>query len=224
METTMNPTMEQELEQSGAAMVKVAEGLVIANNEDFERGNAALKEIKKRIKAVKDYWQEPKAAADRAHKALVEREKQLLKPLQDAESMIKKAMLAYDAEVKRRQREAEEAARRAREEEEKRLAAMAAEAEKKGDSAGAAFMREMAEIVDAPEFEVQEAPVASGLSVRTTWKAKVVDPKLVPAYYDGYELREINMTMLNTLARLSEGGAKIPGVVFYTESTMSVRA
>ena len=56
-----------------------------------------------------------------------------------------------------------------------------------------------------------------------TWKARVTDPKLVPAYFDGYELREINMTALNALARQYEGGLDIPGVEFYQENQMSVR-
>jgi hypothetical protein len=63
-----------------------------------------------------------------------------------------------------------------------------------------------------------------GVSVRTTWKARVTDPKLVPAYFDGYELREINMTALNGLARQYEGGLDIPGVEFYMDETLSVRA
>ena len=214
--------IEQEMEMASAMMVKTANGLTIKDNDDYQRGSDILKDIKTKIKAVKEYWKEPKAAAQAAHKQLVAREAQMLKPLEEAEGVIKKAMLAYDAEVKRKQREAEEAARRAQEEERARLAAIAEEAEKNGDADGAAFMREMMEEVEAPEV-VTNAPAAKGLSVRTTWKARVTDPKLVPAYFDGYELREINMTMLNNLARW-KNDAKIPGVEFYQESSMSVRA
>ena len=202
----INPTMEQRMEQEGALMVKRVTGLTITTDDDYSRGVDILKDIKARIKAVKDYWKAPKAAAQAAHKTLVDREKQMLKPLEDAEATVKKTMLAYTTEQQRK-----------RQEEQARLAALAAQAEQDGDADGAAFMREMSATVEPVQ-------PTGGVSVRTTWKARVTDPKLVPAYFDGYELREINMTMLNGLARQYEGGLNIPGVEFYRDETLSVRA
>lgn len=215
----IKPTIEQRMEQEGALMVKRVTGLTITNDAEYERGGDILKDIKARIKAVKDYWKAPKAAAQAAHKTLVDREKQMLKPLEDAEGTVKKTMLAYTTEQRRI---AEEAARKVRQEEQARLAALAAQAEQQGDADSAAFMRDM---MDAAEPEqVQPTAAAKGVSVRTTWKARVTDPKLVPAYFDGYELREINMTMLNNLAQWNKGRLDIPGVEFYRDSVMSVRA
>lgn len=201
----IKPTIEQQMEQEGALMVKRVTGLTITTDDDYSRGGDILKDIKARIKAVKDYWKAPKAAAQAAHKTLVDREKQMLKPLEDAEATVKKTMLAYTTEQKRK-----------RQEEQARLAALAAQAEQQGDADGAEFMREMSAAVEPVQL-------TGGVSVRTTWKARVTDPKLVPAYFDGYELREINMTALNGLARQYEGGLNIPGVEFYRDSTMSVR-
>lgn len=215
----INLTIEQQMEQEGALMVKRVTGLTITNDAEYERGGDILKDIKARIKAVKDYWKQPKAAAQAANKTLVDREKQMLKPLEDAEGTVKKTMLAYTTEQRRI---AEESARKAREEEQERLAALAAQAEQQGDADSAAFMRDM---MDAAEPEqVQPTVTPKGVSVRTTWKARVTDPQLVPAYFDGYELREINMTVLNGLARQYEGGLDIPGVEFYRDETLSVRA
>jgi len=219
----MDTTMEQELERSGALIVRNAEGLTITCNEDYERGNALLKDIKAKIKAVKDYWKEPKAAAQAAHKQLVAREATMLKPLETAENAIKKAMLTYTAEREKAAREAAEAARREREAEAQRLEAIAAQAEAQGDDDTAEIMRDMAEAVPVRAVDVS-APSVKGTSVRKVWKARVTDEKLVPAYFDGYELREINMTMLNNLARWKEGQMEIPGVEFYQDSVMSVRA
>jgi hypothetical protein len=147
----------------------------------------------------------------------------MLKPLTEAEGIIKKAMLAYDTEVKRKRQEAEEAARRAREAEAERLAALAAKAAQEGDEDTADVLLDMAEEVPMKTVVAEAAPVAKGVSVRKTWKARVTDPKLVPAYWDGYELREINMVALNALARWRNGEAQIPGVEFYQENQMSVR-
>jgi len=220
----MDTTMEQELEQGGALMVKTANSLTITSHEDYDKGTAILKDIKARVKKVKEYWKEPKANADAAHKALVAKEAQMLKPLQEAESIIKKAMLAYTTEVERKRREAEEAARKVREAEVRRLEAIAAQAEAQGDEDTAEIMRDMAEEVPLGEISAAAAPTAKGVSVRTTWKARVIDPRLVPAYFEGAELRTINMTALNNIAKWQNGEAKIPGVEFYQDSTMSVRA
>lgn len=220
----VTPTMERELEQSGALMVQTAAALTIATHDDYDRGTAILKDIKARVKAVKDYWKEPKAAAQAAHKALCAREAQMLKPLEDAESTVKRAMLAYDTEVKRRRREAEEAARKAREAEVARLEAIAAQADAQGDIDAAEVMRDMAEDVPIGDIAAPAAPAVKGACVRTVWKARVTDPKVVPAYHDGVELRSINMAALNSLARYSKGQATIPGVEFYEESTLAVRA
>lgn len=201
----IKPTIEQQMEQEGALMVQRVTGLTITTDDDYSRGGDILKDIKARIKAVKDYWEAPKAAAQAAHKTLVDREKQMLKPLEDAETTVKKTMLAYTTEQQRK-----------RQEEQARLAELAAQAEQQGDTDGAAFMREMSAAVEPVQ-------PTGGVSVRTTWKARVTDPKKVPAYFDGYELREINMTALNGLARQYDGGLDIPGVEFYRDSTMSVR-
>ena len=214
----INPTMEQRMEQEGALMVKRVTGLTITNDAEYERGGDILKDIKARIKAVKDYWKEPKAAAQAAHKTLVDREKQMLKPLEDAEGTVKKTMLAYTTEQRRI---AEEAAREALEEH-ARLTALVELAEQQGDADSAAFMRDMMD-TEEPQ-QVQPTATSKGVSVRTTWKARVTDPKLVPAYFDGYELREINVTALNGLARQYEGRLNIPGVEFYRDETLSVRA
>lgn len=202
----IKPTIEQQMEQEGALMVQRVTGLTITTDDDYSRGGDILKDIKARIKAVKDYWKAPKAAAQAAHKTLVDREKQMLKPYEFAEAQIKRDMLAYTTEQQRR-----------RQEEQARLAALAAQAEQHGDADGAAFMREMSAAVEPVQ-------PTGGVSVRTTWKARVTDPKKVPAYFDGYELREINMTALNGLARQYEGGLEIPGVEFYRDETLSVRA
>ena len=216
--------MERSIEQGCALMVQTAKGLTIASHEDYARGTEILKDIKSRVKAVKEYWKGPKEAANAAHKELVAREAQMLKPLTEAEGIIKKAMLAYDTEVKRKRQEAEEAARKAREAEAERLAALAAKAAQDGDEDTADVLLDMAEEVPMQAVAVEAAPVAKGVSVRKTWKARVTDPKLVPAYWDGMELRSINMTALNNIAKWRNGEAKIPGVEFYQEASMSVRA
>lgn len=220
----MDTTMEKKLELDGARMVKAAMGLKITTHEEYDRGANILKDIKIRVKFVKEYWKGPKEAANAAHKELVAKESQMLKPLTEAESIIKKAMQAYTSEVERKRREAEETARKAREAEVRRLEAIAAKADEQGDTDTAEVLRDMADEVPIGEIVAQATPSAKGVSVRMTWKARVVDPKHVPAYYDGMELRTINQAALNAIARQYNGEAQIPGVEFYQDTGISVRA
>lgn len=223
-EVAANATMEQQLEQSGKLAVQTAKALTVASQEDYEKGAAYLSGIKTRMKQVADYWKDKKQAAAAAHKALVNAEKQMLKPLEEAEAIIKKAMLDYQRAVEKAQREAEAEARRRQEEEAQRLLEQAVQAEEKGDAQAAAINMAMAEMVsEMPAAPAVEKPTAQGTSIRKTWKARVVDEKLVPAYFNGMELRSINMATLNSLARTTKGTMQIPGVEFYEDAALSVR-
>ena len=102
----------------------------------------------------------------------------------------------------------------------------AAEAEQAGDVHGAAISMAMAEMVEdmkAPAL-VAEPAKAAGTTVSKRWKARVVDEAAVPAYVNGMELRKINQAALDALARMSKGEASIPGVEFYQDTTISVKA
>ncbi|MFR8177656.1 MAG: hypothetical protein ACLVB5_11535 [Christensenellales bacterium] len=102
----------------------------------------------------------------------------------------------------------------------------AAEAEQAGDMHDAAISMAMAEMVENMKASVlvAEPAKAVGTTVSKRWKARVVDEAAVPAYVNGMELRKINQTALDALARMSKGEASIPGVEFYQDTTISVKA
>ena len=83
----------------------------------------------------------------------------------------------------------------------------------------------MAQMIDDMKpTQAVAKPTASGTSVRKMWKARVVDPKLVPAYVNGIEVREIKMSALNNLAKMTNGELQVPGVEFYEESGIVARS
>lgn len=222
--TTNDLSMEQQLQVSGQLMVDQAKKLVVNTHEDYEAAGKFLVGIKTRMKQVKDYWKKPKADAKAAHDSICAREKEMLSPLSEAESVIKKTMVAYQAAVEKARREAEEAARRRQQEETERLIAQAISAEESGNEQEAAINMAMAQMVEEmkPTQGISK-PTATGTSIRKTWKARVVDPTIVPAYVNGIEIREIRMTKLNDLAKMTNGTLEIPGVEFYIDQQLSVR-
>lgn len=227
MENAQQDTnLESQLQKTGEITVEAARSMNIISQQDYEEAGKTLVEIKTRAKQVKDYWKPLKDAASKAHKALVEKEKAMLNPLDEAERIIKGAMIKYQQAVEiARQREIEEARKR-QQEEAQRLMETAIEAEEKGDASGAAVSMAMAEMVEDMTVvpAAIEKPAASGTSMTKRWKARVVDPTQVPAYLNGMELRTINQSALDNIARMSKGAMAVPGVEFYEEATISARS
>lgn len=217
--------IERQLEINGSMTVNRAREMQISSQADYEAAAGLLQDIKAQAKRIKDYWSEPKAKAAAAHKDIVAREKAMLNPLNEAESVIKGNMSKYMAAVEKARREAAEAAMARQKEEAERLLNQAINAEEGGDDQAAAINLAMAEMVtDMQTPSPIEAPRAEGVSTRKTWKARVTDPAQVPAYFNGMELRTINLSALNSIAKMTKGTASIPGIEFYEESTLAVRS
>lgn len=220
-----NLSVENQLAVTGQQMVEDAKEMRIECQTDYENAAAALRKIKDQAKKIKEYWQGPKTAAKAAHQEIVDREKAMLSVLNSAEATIKASMKKYLDAVEKARREAEAEARRRQEEEAARLLEQAVQAEEKGDDQAVAVNMAMAEMVsEMPAPPSIEAPKAVGVSTRKVWKARVVDPAKVPAYVNGMEIRSINMSALNSIARMTKGTATVPGVEFYEDSQISARA
>ena len=207
--------IEEQLTASGQAIIERAENMRIGNAREYEDAAAFLVEIKKRSKQMKEYWKPSKDAAKAAHARICEQEKAMLA-----------RMARYQTAEAEARREAERKAIKRQQIERDRLMNEAAEAEQAGDMHGAAISMAMAEMVEDMKASVlvAEPAKAVGTTVSKRWKARVVDEAAVPAYVNGMELRKINQTALDALARMSKGEASIPGVEFYQDTTISVKA
>lgn len=217
-------TIEKQLQQAGEATMLQACQLQVETQAQYESAAGFLKAIKERMAQVKAYWKQPKETARAAHKAICDREKAMLAPLESADNVTRGAMKQYLSIVEARRKAEQEALEEARRAETERLLESALEAETDGDCAASAMAMAMAEMVeDMPVATAGPAPSAEGTSIRTTWKARVVIPEEVPAYAWGMEIRKIDMSALNAIARQTKGTAKIDGVVFYQDKQIAVK-
>ena len=222
--------IEQELAQSAELSVREAQAISITDNPQYNSASQLLVEHKQRIKIIQDYWSKPKTAAKAAHQEICDKEKAMLAPFTQAETIIKGAMLVYQRKIEEDRRAAEREARQRQQEEANRLMAEALKAEQEGRAKEAeAVMVEAVAVEQKPVVvETYIPPKAAGISIKKTWKARVIDEKLVPAYANGpglylIEIRVINTSALNNIARDSRGAAQIPGVEFYEETSISAR-
>ena len=219
-------TMEAALVERGSEVVERAKAMVITSHEEYKAAADMLLGIKAQIKAVKDYWKEPKETAAAAHKKIVAREKAMLDPLTFAETAIKSGMASFQRKMEEERRRAEAEAKRKQMEEAERLLREAAEADANGNKAEAEIGLAMAEMVQdmAPAVAADvKKPEAEGTGVRKVWKARIVNEFKVPAYMGQFELRKIDMSVLNGIARTTKGTAEIPGVEFYEDVTIAAR-
>lgn len=218
--------MEKKLELEGVAAVAYAKNLKVTTSEEYGVASQLLVENKRMAKSVKEYWSEPKTQAKSAHQAVVNKEKAMLEPLLEAERIIKTSMLSYQRAVDEAKRRAEAEARERQRAEAERLMQQAIAEEKAGNEAEAAISMAMAEMTEdlKPIPAWIDSPKASGISTRKSWKARIVNNAVVPIIANGVEIRPIDMSALDNLARVSKGTITIPGVEFYEHETISARS
>lgn len=205
--------------------IGLGRGIVVNSPESHERASNVVLSLDGLIRKVKDYWKEPKEAAFRAHKGIVAKESEMLKPMEDQRKVIVGRISTYLTEQDRiRQEEYRrlEAEQRKKEEAERnRLLEEAAKAEAEGSSVDAEVLLSMAEDVPV-EAPPPPAPVIpqtvrtdnGTVSQRKDIEVTVTDIKAVlKAVIDGtlpLNVVEISATKIKQYVKLS-GLAEIPG-------------
>jgi translation initiation factor IF-2 len=213
--------------------------IVIRSQEDRAAISTDVKSARYIRSRVETFFKEMKANAHKTWKSICSLEKSYTDQCDEFEAKANRAILSYDAEVRRIQlklaedaeakRQAEEKARQDAEaaralaedaedestiEAREEAAEEAREAERKAEAA-----RQEAQRIER-ECAAMQVRKSSGESVRITMKARVVDVEKVPRMY-----MMVNQSMLDTMAKTNKdlikaGQFKIDGVEFYEDSTI----
>lgn len=220
----------QELRGEIKSVEQRARDLQIATPEDYEGAGDILKEAKSFQKKVNDWFDPLVKNAHRAWKSLTEKRAETLQPATNVERILKDKMLEYNRkkaeearkEQERLQAEAEAKARRERERLMKRAETLKTE-EKRQQAL------QEAEQVQTVQVTVEsEAPKQEGVVIKKTWKAKVVDQKqVIKSALEGtipITMIVIDQSALNKFAQMTKGEINVPGVKFYQEESMTVKA
>lgn len=211
---------------------------VIRNDEHRTGALGFVKDVKGVREKVKGLFSDVIAQAHKLHKTLNERMKTLDAPFAEHEDAVRKAIGRYDddlrakqeaerrrvaeearkaeAERQRLQAEADAAARKAAED--KRLAdAEALEKVGRADLAQRAIETPVyvppVAVVAPPVPVYVEPPRPKGMVVR--WKHRVIDVRLVPREY-----MVVDDRLLASIATSQKDKASVPGVEFFTESSV----
>ena len=218
------PTIENEQKSSAIKIHEQAKMLTINTPTDYDGAAEFTKQVKSLSKRIKNYWEPLKKSARASWQSLVDREKELLTPLEQAETEVKKKMAAYQRKVQEEERAARLLAEKLKREESERLLQQATEAAEKGNEMESEILLAQAEIIETTKPVIQmQAPTARGISTRTMYKAKIVDESKVPVEVAGVTIRPVDISAINKLAQASKGKLQIPGIEIYTEDSVSVR-
>lgn len=233
----------QKIEGEISVFVGGLSAFKIENNEDFNKAGLILKEIKRRQNGIKEIFEEPKKAANAAHKAITAAERKQLEPLENAERFCKYKMSAFlqaaaaeKALIEKKAREEaeakakKEAEDRRKIEDEERLR-IAQELEAQG------FTQEADQVLEtkSPEIPVVpivqkinfEAPKASGIHSKSKFRGEVFDLMMMVQEVAAGRLPLIylqaNQKLIDSDARSRGGLLSIPGVRVIEEKSVSVR-
>lgn len=169
------------------------ESLEITNDEQLENANNLAKKCNQLIKEVKEEHKEEIANYHKLHKQAKDKEKEALKPLENAKNILKNAIGDYMKILKQRQLELQK-----EQEEEKEL-----------------FGEVLTPTVEAPKL--------NGTHVRKVWKARIIDESKVPVKFGNHVIRPIDISKLNDIAKFEKGQIQIDGVEFYEEESVVIR-
>lgn len=192
----------------------------VSNQDEYNTSGEYLKNVKSATKQLEDMRMSMTRPLDESKKRIMDFFRKPLDILTNAEEALKRARIAYSNEQEKKRREEEaRLAEMARKEAEK-LAARANAAEAKGNTEKAEMLRQKAQETEmiTPAVAPKVEKVA-GISIMTTWKFRIVNPKLIPVEYMLPDEKTIGK-----MVRAGGGKWTIPGIEIYPEQTESVRA
>lgn len=225
--STAMPTQEDAERAIATVAIQVPATYDIYTATQYDEAVEFLRDIKGRKQDLEKQKKLITAPLRQAMNALLALFKEPEQHLNDAENGTKRAMVAYQKQL-REAAEAEAARRRDEaEKERKKLEARADKLEEKGKAEQAEALREQAETVQAPVVYAG-IPKSQGIQTRTYWRAEVTDlmalVKAVAAGEQPITYLEANQSTLNAAAKASKKSANIPGVRVYSEDGIAARA
>jgi hypothetical protein len=209
-----------DLEQTTTTLARRLASVQIADAASCQQAVLDRQTIGDMIKNVEGFFAPFKSMAHKLHKALCDRESEILAPIRMVDGKLRSAIGNYALE-QAREREARERALadQRRKDDEARAAQEAAQLEAAGEHIMAAQVIEEAIAAPAPVVVLpDETKAIDGLSLRTEYRWRYLDNDPVRAFQlIPREYLVVDESKLTKLAKAMKGTARVPGVEFYAE-------
>ncbi len=219
-----------------------ARGLKVVDRESCLNASHLLRSIKTLRSQVAAFWAphheaaaETKRKAEAARKGLADEQARMEAPLIDAEAVLKRSLLEWEAKEEKARLE-EERRLQAEAQRQAEAVTLAAAADMEREAVASGNVEMLAEAIDileqpieAPVVVVQKAvPKVQGVTYRDQWKAhpEIDIKKLAAAVAAGTVPTTFlapNMTAINQFARSTAGTQSVPGVRLYNDRQIAAR-
>jgi hypothetical protein len=196
----------------------------IKTPQDFDMAGNLTLALNDARKEVVAFFKPQKYNLDQAKKTILDKEKEMLAPLEKALSFLEPKVAQYLREQRRIREEAQEKAREdARKKAEEELLARATKAESEGHAEVAQAILEEPVVVKSVE-RVAEVPKVRGIATMEVWKARVTSlPLLIKAVCEDKApigCLTADMVFLGKEAKATKGASPWPGVEFFSEDSV----
>lgn len=205
----------QELAAQSDMLAQVALAYRVASPIEYANAGEELKKIKAAAKRLDDLRKTMTKPLDAAKKAIMDFFRTPETKLQQAESGIKRAMIAYSEEQDRIRREEQRKADEAARKEQEKLQAQAAKAAASGKVEKAVELETRAATVVAPIIN-REPPKVAGINMREAWKFEVIDERAVPR-----EFLMVDESKIRKFVSNMKGDTQIAGVRVWSEKNLA---
>ena len=211
-----------EIKKKSSDIQNFSENAVVQNRYDLEEALEMLKTIKKHRTMIADYWKEAKESAKKTYQNIVSKERQMLDICEKCEADLKDKILKYDTLRKFHESKLLKEADRDRMFEVQELLEEAKVFQEKGDLPKAEEKFKLAEKLAHIKIDFDKEKYLKGLLFQERTKCEIVDNKLVPTFFEGVELREINTKKILDIKHKNPE-IDIPGIKFYKEKSVAIR-
>jgi len=213
---------EMEIKKKSSDIQNLSENAVVQNRYDLEEALEMIKTIKKHRTMIADYWKEAKESAKKTYQNIVSKERQMLDICEKCEADLKDKILKYDTLRKFHESKLLKEADRDRMFEVQELLEEAKVFQEKGDLPKAEEKFKLAEKLAHIKIDFDKEKYLKGLLFQERTKCEIVDNKLVPTFFEGVELREINTKKILDIKHKNPE-IDIPGIKFYKEKSVAIR-
>jgi len=214
---------ELEIKEKSTAIYELSQEVIIQNQNDLQRATEVLKGVKNHRAKIIEYWKTAKESAKRAYQEIVSKEKQMLNICDKVERNLKNEILSYKSTQERNALKLSAEAEQYRKQEVEKLLNESIKAQEGGDEEAAKYKLRQAEMIENLEsFTSKIFQNPKGITTQKRWQCRITDNKLVPAFFDGVEIREINTKKLLELRKMKPE-IKIPGIEFYRSENIVIR-
>ena len=206
-----------EAQEQSALILNNAKGMIIANQHDYEKSAEFLKVIKEKYKQLESIRKNITAPLDQAKKAVMDLFRKPTACLEDAEKIVKKAMIIFFNDQEKIRRDQELKLQKEAEKKRQEMLKKAEAAREKGKDIKADEYEEKANNTIAPTLAPRVEQV-KGVAAKKIWKYRIIDINAIPREY-----MIPNDELIGQIVRASKGIIKIDGVETYSDNIISAQ-